>query len=29
MLSNLQETYDIEDIDEIDNYLFCLFYYNE
>jgi hypothetical protein len=29
MLSNLQETYDMEDIDEIDNYLFCLFYYNE
>jgi hypothetical protein len=29
IISELQETYDMEEINEIDNYLFCLFYYNE
>jgi hypothetical protein len=29
ILSKLQESYDMEEINEIDNCLFCLFYYNE
>jgi len=29
ILSKLQESYDMDEIHEIDNYLFCLFYYNE
>ena len=29
ILSKLEESYDMEEINEIDNCLFCLFYYNE